>query len=105
MLFVKGISDRGQIRKRHLLSNQAQSDHKYSFELKRNVIATDQVVGCVPVNDFNQSMNQKAQFLKKRISELNSFVVKLNIFAELTSQELNKHLSFESSMPRFFHMI
>jgi hypothetical protein len=58
VLVVKGISNGCQISKGYLLPNQAQSDHKYSLELEGKVVATYHSVSSLPVDDFNQGMNQ-----------------------------------------------
>ena len=44
-------------------------------------------------------MDEKADLLEERVSELNSLVVELNVFAELAGQQLNEHLPLESGVP------
>ena len=50
-------------------------------------------------------MNEQTYFLKKRISELNCFVEKFNIFAKFTSQQLNEHFPLKSRMPGLFYIV
>jgi hypothetical protein len=57
------------------------------------------VSDCLPVDDLNQSVDEQTDLLEERVTKLDSFVVKFNVFTELASKKLHKHLSFESSMP------
>jgi hypothetical protein len=65
----------------------------------------DGVVDSIPLDDFNQRVDEQTEFLEERVSKLNCLVIKLNILAELTSQELDKHLSLESRMPRLLDIL
>jgi hypothetical protein len=44
-------------------------------------------------------MDQQTDLLEEGISELDSFVEELNVLTELTGEQLNEHLSLESSVP------
>ncbi len=50
-------------------------------------------------------MDQQTDLLEEGISELDSFVEELNVLTELTGEQLNEHLSLESSVPWLFHVV
>lgn len=105
MFLVESISDGVESREGDFLSDESQQDHQDPFELEGHVVAVDEDISCLPVDDLNQGMNQETDLLEERVTQLNCLVVKLNIFAELTGQQLHEHLTFESRMPGLLHVV
>jgi hypothetical protein len=73
--------------------------------LKGEGVGCDGCCDDVPVQDLNQGVDEQTYFLEKGITQLDSLVVKLNVFAKLACQQLHKHLPLECRVPRLLHVV